>query len=72
MSVFVYKIQNNGPVNVNESPNRITVRNVITGLLHGYGPVNDDIVKKVLFACIRDEFVEELQLAVRLPRSPVE
>ena len=70
--MLVCKIQNNVSHNVNTSPSRIQVRERISDMLHGRWPVNDDGVYSVLVACVYQKFVEELQLAVSLPRSPVE
>ena len=70
--VCVCKMENNDPVSVNGSPSRIDVRRIITAMLHDRFPVDDDKVYKVLVTCVLKGFVEELQLAVSLPRSPVE
>ena len=70
--MFVCKIQNNKPVSVNGWLSRIEIREYITAMLDRRLPVNDDAVYRVVVFCVNEEFVEELQLAVSLPRSPVE
>ena len=72
--VLVSKIQSNVPANVNgyRWASRIEVRQHINDMLYGRLPGNDGEVYNLLLNCVQGHFVEELQLAVRLPRSPVE